>query len=215
MSINILIADDHDIIREGIKSVLAARPEYKVCAEAANGEEALELVEQFKPDVLLLDVSMPKLSGLDVLARIKKLSPETKIIMITVHKMGAYVLKAIRAGVAGYINKENVAEELITALARVLRGATYLGASISDYIAEVVGNSSKEELSHKNILTDRELDILRLVGEGKSAKEIAAVLCLSRRTVENYKNNILKKLNLHRSADLVKYALENKIIETR
>ena len=212
MPVNILIADDHDIIREGIKSVLAARPEYKVCAEAANGEEALELVEQFKPDVLLLDVSMPKLSGLDVLARIKKLSPETKIIMITVHKMGAYVLKAIRSGVAGYINKENVAEELITALTRVLRGATYLGASISDYIAEVVGNSSKEELSHKNILTDRELDILRLVGEGKSAKEIAAVLCLSRRTVENYKNNILKKLNLHRSADLVKYALEQKII---
>ena len=214
MSINILIADDHDIIREGIKSVLAAHPEYKVCAEAANGEEALELVEQFKPDVLLLDVSMPKLSGLDVLARIKKLSPETKIIMITVHKMGAYVLKAIRAGVAGYINKENVAEELITALARVLRGATYLGASISDYIAEVVGNSSKEELSHKNILTDRELDILRLVGEGKSAKEIAAVLCLSRRTVENYKNNMLKKLNLHKTSDLIRYALENKVIET-
>ena len=213
MPVNILIADDHDIIREGIKSVLAARPEYKVCAEAANGEEALELVEQFKPDVLLLDVSMPKLSGLDVLARIKKLSPETKIIMITVHKMGAYVLKAIRAGVAGYINKENVAEELITALVRVLRGATYLGASISDYIAEVVGNSSKEELSHKNILTDRELDILRLVGEGKSAKEIAAVLCLSRRTVENYKNNMLKKLNLHKTSDLIRYALENKIIE--
>ena len=215
MPVNILIADDHDIIREGIKSVLAARPEYKVCAEAANGEEALELVEQFKPDVLLLDVSMPKLSGLDVLARIKKLSPETKIIMITVHKMGAYVLKAIRSGVAGYINKENVAEELIIALARVLRGQTYLGASISDYIAEVVGSSSKEELSYKNILTDRELDILRLVGESKSAKEIAAVLCLSRRTVENYKNNMLKKLNLHKTSDLIRYALENKIIETR
>ena len=214
MPVNILIADDHDIIREGIKSVLAARPEYKVCAEAANGEEALELVEQFKPDVLLLDVSMPKLSGLDVLARIKKLSPETKIIMITVHKMGAYVLKAIRSGVAGYINKENVAEELITALARVLRGQTYLGASISDYIAEVVGSSSKEELSYKNILTDRELDILRLVGESKSAKEIAAVLCLSRRTVENYKNNMLKKLNLHKTSDLIRYALENKVIET-
>ncbi len=212
MAVNILIADDHDIIREGIKSVLSAHPEYKVCAEAANGEEALELAERFKPDVLLLDVSMPKLSGLDVLPRMKKISPQTKIIMITVHKMGAYVLKAIRAGVAGYINKENVAEELITALSRVLRGQTYLGASISDYIAEVVGSSSKEELSYKNILTDRELDILRLVGEGKSAKEIAGALSLSRRTVENYKNNMLKKLNLHRSADLVKYALEQKII---
>ncbi len=212
MAVNILIADDHDIIREGIKSVLAAHPEYKVCAEAANGEEALELAEKFKPDVLLMDVSMPKLSGLDVLARIKKVSPDTKIIMITVHKMGAYVLKAIRAGVAGYINKENVAEELITALSRVLRGQTYLGASISDYIAEVVGSSSKEELSYKNILSDRELDILRLVGEGKSAKEIAGALSLSRRTVENYKNNMLKKLNLHKTSDLIRYALENKIV---
>ena len=111
----------------------------------------------------------------------------TKIIMITVHKMGAYVLKAIRIGVAGYINKENVAEELITALNRVPRGQTYLGASISDYIADVVGSSSKEELSYKNILSGRELDILRLVGEGKTAKEIASTLSLSRRTVENYK----------------------------
>lgn len=212
MAINILIADDHDIIREGIKSVLSGRPEYKICAEAGNGEEAIELAEKFKPDVLLMDVSMPKLSGLDALPRIKKVSPDTKIIMITVHKMGAYVLKAIRSGVAGYINKENVAEELIAALSRVTRGQTYLGASISDYIAEVVGSSSKEELSYKNILSGRELDILRLVGEGKTAKEIAGTLSLSRRTVENYKNNILKKLNLHRSADLVKYALEQKII---
>lgn len=212
MAVNILIADDHDIIREGIKSVLSGHSEYRICAEAANGEEAIELAEKFKPDVLLMDVSMPKLSGLDALPRIKKVSPDTKIIMITVHKMGAYVLKAIRSGVAGYINKENVAEELITALGRVARGQTYLGASISDYIAEVVGSSSKEELSYKNILSSRELDILRLVGEGKTAKEIAATLSLSRRTVENYKNNILKKLNLHRSADLVKYALEQKII---
>ena len=212
MAINILIADDHDIIREGIKSVLAAHPEYKVCAEAGNGEEVLELVEKFKPDILLMDVSMPKLSGLDAIPRVKKISPQTKIIMITVHKMGAYVLKAIRSGVAGYINKENVAEELIAALNRVARGQTYLGASISDYIADVVGSSSKEELSYKNILSGRELDILRLVGEGKTAKEIAGALSLSRRTVENYKNNILKKLNLHRSADLVKYALEQKII---
>lgn len=212
MAINILIADDHDIIREGIKSVLSGHPEYKVCAEAGDGEEAIELAEKFKPDVLFMDVSMPKLSGLDALPRVKKVSPQTKIIMITVHKMGAYVLKAIRSGVAGYINKENVAEELIAALNRVARGQTYLGASISDYIADVVGNSSKEELSYKNILSGRELDILRLVGEGKTAKEIAGTLSLSRRTVENYKNNILKKLNLHRSADLVKYALEQKII---
>lgn len=213
MSISILIADDHDIIREGIKSVLSIRPEYKVCAEALNGEDALELVSKFKPDILLLDISMPKLSGLDVIQRIKRISAKTKVIVITVHKMGAYVLKALRSGVSGYINKENVVEELIPALAQVARGKTYLGSSVSDYLADMLDESKKETLSYTKILNERELDVLRLVAEGKTSKEIANVLFLSRRTVENYKNNMLKKLNMHKTSDLIKYAIENKIVE--
>lgn len=211
MPVNIVIADDHDIIREGIKSVLSQHSRYKVCAEAASGEEALELVEKHKPDIVLLDISMSKLSGLDVIPRIRRVSPDTKIIVISVHKMGAYVLKAIRSGAHGYLNKENVAEELILALSRVGSGRTYFGSSVSDYLAEMAADS-KEVISRGNLLRERELDVLRLSAEGKTAKEIAGILFLSRRTVENYKNNILKKLNLHKTSDLIRYALENKIV---
>lgn len=214
MSITVLIADDHDIIREGIKSVLSLRPEYKVCAEASNGEEAFELVSKFKPDILLLDISMPKLSGLDVIQRIKRVSSKTKIIVITVHKMGAYVLKALRSGVSGYINKENVVEELIPALSQITKGKTYLGSSVSDYMSDMLSAPDKETLSYTKILNERELDVLRLTAEGKTAKETADILFLSRRTVENYKNNMLKKLNLHKTSDLIKYAVENKIVGT-
>lgn len=211
MPITILIADDHDIIREGIKSVLKPHPEYQVCAEAANGEQALEKVRELKPDILLLDISMPKVSGLDIIERVKRASGKTKIIMITVYKLGAYVLKAMRAGVNGYINKDNVAEELIPALSRVASGSSYLGAAISNYLSEIMQEPKQKEAPKGQILNEREQDILRLVAEGKTAKEIAEVLFLSRRTVENYKNSILKKLNLHKTSDLIKYALEHKI----
>jgi DNA-binding NarL/FixJ family response regulator len=212
MAIKIAIVDDHDIIRAGIKSVLAKHAQYEVCAEATHGEEALEVAQDLKPDIMLLDISMPKLSGLDIIARIKRLSPQTKIIIISVHKLGAYVLKALRQGVSGYLNKDNVAEELILALGRVISGKVYLGQAISEYLAETVKDPHKKP-STGSILNERELDILRLVAEGKTAKEIAQIMCLSHRTVENYKNSVLKKLNLHRTSDLIKYSLENKVID--
>lgn len=212
--INILIVDDHDIIREGIKSLLNSYAEVSICAEAKNAKEALEKIEQFKPDIVLLDVSMPDLSGLDIVPRIKKFSPRTKIIMITVHKMGAYVIKAVRLGVEGYINKENVVDELIPAIHRVMDNKTYLGASVAEYVAEVISESN-DKISFSKFLSDRELDIIRLSAEGKTSKEIADILFLSRRTVENHKSIVLKKLNLHKTSDLIKYAIENKIIDSR
>jgi DNA-binding NarL/FixJ family response regulator len=213
MAIKIAIVDDHDIIRAGIKSVLAKHLQYEVCAEAAHGQEALKIAEDFKPDIMLLDISMPKLSGLDIISRIKHISPRTKIIIISVHKLGAYVLKALRQGVSGYLNKDNVAEELVLALGRVANGKVYLGQAIAEYLAETVKEPNKKPLT-ESILNERELDILRLVAESKTAKEIAQIMCLSHRTVENYKNSILKKLNLHRTSDLIKYSLENKVIDT-
>lgn len=211
MAIKIAIVDDHSIIRAGIKSVLAKRPEYEICAEASNGEEALKIAEEAKPDILLLDITMPKLGGLDIIGRLKRISPATKIIIITMHKLGAYVLKALRQGVAGYLSKDNVAEELILALSRVSGGKTYLGQATAEYLAQAAKEPKKQPI--EQMLNERELDILRLVTEGKTAKEIAEVLFLSRRTIENYKNSILKKLNLHRTSDLIKYSFENKILE--
>jgi DNA-binding NarL/FixJ family response regulator len=212
MATRIIIADDHDIIRAGIKSVLQPHSEYEVCAEAQNGDAALECVQKFKPNILLLDISMPKISGLDIISRVKRVSPQTKIIIISVHKLGAYVLKALRQGVSGYLNKDNVAEELILALSRVGAGKVYLGEAISEYLADSV-KEPKKKAAAAGLLNERESDCLRLVVEGKTAKEIAEILFISRRTVENYKNSILKKLNLHKTSDLIKYALENKITD--
>lgn len=211
MAIKIAIIDDHGIIRAGIKSVLAGHSEYEICAEGSNGEEALKIAEEFKPDILLLDISMPKLGGLDIIARVKRVSAQTKIIIISVHKLGAYVLKALRQGVSGYLNKDNVAEELIIALGRVSSGKIYLGQTTAEYLAQSVKEPKKSAI--ENILNEREMDILRLVAEGKTAKEMAEVLFLSRRTIENYKNSILKKLNLHKTSDLIKYSFENKVLE--
>lgn len=211
MAIRIAIVDDHGIIRAGIKSVLNRHPEYEVCSEASNGEEALKITQECKPDILLLDISMPKLGGLDIIAGIKRASPQTKIIIITMHKLGAYVLKALRQGVSGYLNKDNVAEELILALSAVSNGKSYLGQATAEYLAQAAKEPKKQVI--ENLLNERELDVLRLVTEGKTAKEMAEVLFLSRRTVENYKNSILKKLNLHRTSDLIKYSFENKILD--
>jgi DNA-binding NarL/FixJ family response regulator len=213
MAIKILIADDHDVIREGIKSILAPHSEYEVVAEAGDGEEAKELTRKFKPNIIFLDITMPKISGLDIIEQIRYISPSTKIVIITVHKTGAYVLRALRLGINGYINKDNVVQELIPAIRRIIQGGVFLGAQVSEYLAEAVGQAGSAASLGVEILTEREQDVLRLVAEGKTAKQIAQDLYLSRRTVENYKNSILRKLNLHKTTDLIKYAIENKIVD--
>jgi DNA-binding NarL/FixJ family response regulator len=210
MSFSLVIADDHDIIREGIKGIVSQDQNFKVIGEAVDGEEALEKVRELKPDILLLDITMPKVSGLDVIGQIQRISPQTKIIIVSVHKMSVYVRKAIKLGVKGYLHKENAAEELMNALQRVSRGETYLSPDISSFVLEEA--LAKEEVE-KETFTDREEDILRLIVEGKTAKEIAKILYISPRTVENYKNKLLKKLNLHRTSDLIKYVLEHKILD--
>ena len=214
MPITVLIADDHDIVRKGIKSIIETQTEYKVCAEARDGEQAVVLARQFKPDIILLDITMPKRSGLDIIKQIRHISPKIKIIIISVHKMGAYILKALRLGVNGYFNKDSVVEELIPALSRVAAGGVYLGPAVSEYLTQTVGGEKDRLKPVTEVLNEREQDVLRLVAEGKTAREIAQVLFISHRTVENYKNNILKKLNLHKTSDLIKYAIENKIATT-
>jgi DNA-binding NarL/FixJ family response regulator len=210
MSFTLVIADDHDIIREGIKGIVCQDPNFKVVGEAIDGQDALEKVRELKPDILLLDITMPKISGLDVIEQIHHVSSGTKIIIVSVHKMSMYVRKAIKLGVKGYLHKENAADELLAALQRVSRGETYLSPDISSFVLEEA--LSKEE-TEKEVFTDREEDILRLIVEGKTAKEIAKILYISPRTVENYKNKLLKKLNLHRTSDLIKYVLEHKLLD--
>ena len=212
MAYRIFIVDDHDIIREGLKTILRRQPDYEVIGEAKDGEEALEKVSSLKPDILLLDITMPRKTGLEIIEQVLKKSPSTRILIISVHKANAYVLKALQSGVKGYLSKENAADDLLQALRKIVSGQVYLDAQASDYLLKKV-SKPQEEMAAKNLLTDRETDVLRLVAEGKAAKEIAALLSLSPRTVENYKNNMLRKLGLHRTSDLIKYAIKNKIID--
>jgi len=212
MAYSIFIVDDHDIIREGLKTILRRQPDYEVIGEAKDGEEALEKVSSLKPDILLLDITMPRKTGLEIIEQVLKKSPSTKILIISVHKANAYVLKALQSGVKGYLSKENAADDLLQALRKIVSGQVYLDAQASDYLLKKV-SKPQEEMAAQSLLTDRETDVLRLVAEGKAAKEIAALLSLSPRTVENYKNNMLRKLGLHRTSDLIKYAIKNKIID--
>lgn len=212
MSYTILVADDHDIIREGIKNILRKANEYELIGEACDGEEVLEKVASLKPDILLLDITMPKKSGLEILNQVLRLSPETKIIIISVHKADAYVMQALKGGVKGYLNKENAADDLLPALRKVMAGQVYLSGEVSSYLLDKVSKGAKE-LSKGLELSGRELEIFRLVAEGKTAREIADTLFISARTVENYKNNLLKKLGLHKTSDLIKYAIKNKIVD--
>jgi len=212
MSYTIFIVDDHDIIREGLKAILRRQPDYEVIGEAEDGQEALEKIGSLKPDILLLDITMPKKTGLEIIEQALKKSPSTKILVISVHKANAYVMKALQSGVKGYLNKENAADDLLQALRKIVSGQVYLDAQVSDYLLKKVSRPLEEPQSQE-LLTERETDVLRLVAEGKAAKEIASLLSLSPRTVENYKNNMLKKLGLHRTSDLIKYAIKNKIID--
>jgi DNA-binding NarL/FixJ family response regulator len=209
---SIIIVDDHDIIREGIKNILRNQPEYKVIAEASSAEQAIEKVAALKPDILLLDITMPQKSGLEVLAQIQRVSRKTKILIISVHKSDAYILRALKSGVRGYLNKENAAEDLLQALRKITAGQVYLSAAASSYLLERASRSP-EEMVKESVLSEREIEVMRLVVEGKTAKEIADTLFISPRTVENYKNNILKKLDLHKTSDLIKYAIKNKIVD--
>ncbi|MCF7870912.1 MAG: response regulator transcription factor [Candidatus Omnitrophica bacterium] len=213
MAYTVIIADDHDIIREGLKNILRGHSDYQVVKEAANGPKALEAVEKIKPDVILLDISMPKLSGLDAIKEVKRLSPQTKILIVTVYKTYVYIIKAFEAGADGYLVKEKAARELLPALAQIVNDKTYLTPSVSSRLIEKAIKEEFIKSAKKEILTKREKEILHLVGEGKTAKEIGNILYISARTVENYKNDLLKKLGLHRTADLIKYAIKHKIVD--
>ncbi len=214
MSISILIADDHDIIREGIKSILSQDNTYQVSGEAEDGQQVIEKARKIKPDILLLDISMPHLSGLDAVRQLRRAAPEAKIIIITMYRTTIYINKAFNLGVKGYLHKENVAEDLLPALKKVLRGETYISSKISECLVENIKDKKGQTETKSGVnLTEREQDILRLVVDGKTAKEIGKILFISSRTVENCKNSLMKKLNLSKTSDLIKYAIKHNLVD--
>jgi len=212
--IRILIADDHKILRESLVAYLTQKETFEVVGEASNGQEALKESIRLLPDVVILDISLPLLNGLDVAVQLKNEAPGIRVIILTMHKSEEFVRKAFQAGAAAYLLKENALEELLEAIEAVVQGGVYISNKIASIVVSGFlaggGGSKQAEAEQVSI---REREILQLLAEGYSNREIADQLNLSLKTIETHRFNIMRKLGLHSIADLVLYAVRNHIIE--
>jgi DNA-binding NarL/FixJ family response regulator len=203
--ISVLLADDHEIVRDGLKRILRAQGDIEVAAEAASGDEALALVKANDYDVAMLDMSMPGLSGIELIKRLKIEKPKLRILVLSMHGEHQYAARALKAGASGYLTKDSAAEQMVGALRKIAAG----GVHISD--AAAAGLIASEKQPHQG-LSDREFEVLRLLIAGQSPTAIADQLHLSVKTVSTHKTRILEKLDLKSVADLVRYAIENKLV---
>jgi len=211
---SIVIAEDHTILREGVKALLSSHPDLKVVGEAADGLEAIRCVQNHSPDMILLDLSMPRMTGLDAIKEIKRVTPKIKIVVLTVHNTEEYILSTLQAGADGYVLKDAHSTELLTAIRHVLEGHRYLSPGISGTIIDGLLEGKKESAirSAWDTLTQREREILKLVAEGHKNKDIADLLCISIKTVEKHRANLMDKLGLHNVAALTALAAEKGLI---
>lgn len=209
----IVLADDHKVVRQGLRALLEAESDFRVVGETGDGLEAVQLVERLKPDVLVLDLMMPGLSGLEVTRQVGRLSPQTRVVVLSMHASQAYVLEALRNGAAGYVLKESSTEDLVRALREVTAGRRYLSAPLSERAIEAYVELSQEAtLDPYETLTNREREVLHLVAEGHTNVEIAARLSISPRTAETHRANLMRKLDLHTQTDVIRFALRRGII---
>jgi DNA-binding NarL/FixJ family response regulator len=205
--LKIIIADDHALIRDGIKTMLSKNPGYKIVAEAENGKQLVELASQLMPDLVLVDISMPVLNGFDALSELRKILPDIKIILLTMHEEPEYIIKAARSGANGYLLKNIDYDEIHRAIGIVMSGQKYFNQHVSSILMEELHRKSDtDQLQEK--LTERESDVLKEIVKGLSSKEIGDKLFISSRTVDTHRNNLMKKLDVHNTAELVKLALE-------
>lgn len=213
--ITVLIADDHTLVREGIAAFLRLHEDIEVIAEATDGLEAIEKCNKFKPDVVLMDISMPTLGGLEATCEIKKMHPEIKIIVLTQFSDKEYISRFLKAGVSGYLLKKAGGNELVTAIRAANRGERYLFSSItSEVISGYLDSGSKEDLADPyDKLSDREKQVLKLLAEGHTHKEAAILLNISAKTIIAHQTNIFEKLCLHNRSDLLKFAIVKGIIK--
>ncbi len=213
--IRIVIAEDYTILREGLKSLLSSQPDFEIVGEAEDGRKAVQLAEEFKPDLILTDLTMPKMTGMEAIREIKKVSPKTKILVLTVHEAEEYVLATFRAGADGYAVKDSTRQELVMAIRMVLAGQPYVSPKLSDKVIEgyLEGNKKLRTSSLWETLTSREREVLKLIAEGYKNKEIANQLDISAKTVERHRANLIEKLDLHSVAALTALAMEKGLVE--
>jgi len=210
----IVIAEDHTILREGLRALLTSSPDFEIVGEAEDGREAIRCVEKLKPNLILTDLSMPRMTGMDAIREIKRRSPETKVLVLTVHKTEEYILATLQAGADGYLLKESTQAELMIAVKHVLSGKHYISPGISDKVLEgyLDGRKTLRTRTAWETLTHREREILKLIAEGYRNKEIAKDLCISVKTVEKHRSNIMEKLNLHNVQALTAFAIEKGLV---
>jgi two-component system response regulator NreC len=210
----IVIAEDHTILREGLKSLLCSSPNFEIAGEAEDGRGAIQSVGKLKPDLILLDLSMPRMTGLDAIREIKRQNPETKVLVLTVHKTEEYILTALKAGADGYVLKDATHTELMIAVKSVLSGKHYISPGISDKVLEgyLEGRKTLKTQTSWETLTQREREILKLIAEGYKNKEIANYLCISPKTVEKHRANLMEKLDLHNVQALTTLAIEKGLV---
>jgi len=210
----IVIAEDHTILREGLRSLLTSNSEFEVVGEAVDGLDAIRCVESCNPDLILLDLAMPRMNGIEAVKEIKRQSSETKVLVLTVHKSEEYVLAAFQSGADGYCLKDATHAELLNAIKSIFSGKRFISPGIADKVLEgyLEGRKSLKSKSSWDTLTQREREVLKLIGEGHKNKDIAEYLSISLKTVEKHRSNLMAKLDLHSASALTAYAIEKGLV---
>lgn len=209
----VLIADDHTMVRESLVRVLEAAGDVEVVAQAADGIEAVEKAELTRPDIVVTDLAMPRLGGLEVVRRLREKLPGTRVLVLTMHQEDEYILQAVRAGASGYLVKDSAAEELLAAVRSLHAGRGYFGPQASKALAQQMQNPERSAEDPYGRLTTREREVFHLVAEGLTTKEIARKLDISVKTAENHRSRVLDKLDMRNSAELVRYALRKGLLD--
>jgi len=215
MKYAVVIVEDHQLFRDGLKSMLNKRDDITIVGEAEDGIKAIKLIRKLKPDLVLLDLSMPKMGGISVMKDVKRELPDTRILLLTIHESDQYVLEAFEAGADGYCIKDSSRQELMVAIDSILQGKTYISPGISDQVMEGFLTNKKilKEKTNWDTITQREREVLKLLAEGYSNKEIGDLLHISVKTVEKHRANLIGKLDLHNVAQLTAYAIKKGLVD--
>lgn len=209
----VVLAEDHQVVRQGLRALLEAEGDFAVLGEAGNGIEASQLVERLQPDLLVVDLMMPGLNGLEVTRQVSARSPRTRVVILSMHAAEGYVLEALRNGAAGYVLKDSSSSDFVRALREVSAGRRYLSPPLSERVIEAYVQRAQESgLDPYDTLTAREREVLQLAAEGRTSAEAGELLSISPRTVETHRRNLMRKLGLHGQADLIRYALRRGIL---
>jgi len=208
--IRILIADDHPIVREGYKKILSDTPDMVVADEAENGQEVLNFIRKKPYDLILLDISMPGRSGLEILKELKNEKPRLPVLILSIYPEEQYAVRAFRAGASGYLTKASAPNELISAIRKISRGGRYISSSLAEQLTYYLDEDAEKPLHE--ILSDREYQVMLMIASGKTVSEIASELCLSVKTISTYRSHILEKMKMKNNAEITLYAVRNKLV---